>query len=180
MGPQGLPGSLPGLALTLGLTVACVGGEAGGSSAEESNGADTWKPNPAVTTTVDSTDHVATLEYRVFERVTQSEEPHKTLYRLLVLQPGPRQALIKTMRTALDSIAGSDTTLVAVRAILYTFRPTGPAEGDVVPVVWGERVPPEGWAAAGAGSRQRVQRTYVYYGVPAWSEEGAAPSGTER
>lgn len=116
---------------------------------------------------------VEPLEYQIFEQVVSSSSPRKTLHRLLVLFPDTRARLVKTARVALDSIAAADTAAVAARAILYAFRQTGPREGDVIPIVWAEWVPPEGWAEADSGSRGRLHRTYVYFGVPAWSEDDA-------
>ncbi len=133
-------------------------------------------------TGVADSEDVAALEYQIFEQTVLSASPRKTLHRLLVMFPDSRARLSKTARVALDSIAAADTTVVAARVILYAFRQSGPNEGDVIPVVWGEWVPAEGWAEADRDSRRRWHRTYVYFGVPPWSDDdvGGVPEQRQR
>ncbi len=179
------------LGVTWVVTASCVGSDsadAGSQTGRAGSGAPSAKMGEAAgagaearaATRVEYSDNVAPLEYQIFERVVQGESPPKTLHRLLVLVPESQERLIKTVRVALDSIAAADTTVVAARAILYVFNQTGPREGDVIPVVWGEWLPPEGWAEAGPDSRRRLHRTYVYFGVPAWSEAEAGAASAPR
>ncbi len=180
------------IAATWALTTSCVGSDSAdtrsqtGKTPPEAASAEMKAAEAAVergaATPDEYSEDVAALEYQVFEQVVVSASPRKTLHRLLVFFPESRAGLLKTIRVALDSIAAADTTAVAARAILYAFRPTRPGEGDVIPVVWGEWVPPEGWAEAGPDSRRRLHRTFVYFGNPAWSEDdaGTAPAPRPR
>ena len=97
----------------------------------------------------------------MFEVAPDEEEPKKVTYRLMALEVGRLESMTKTVRLALDSLQRADTSLVAVRAVLYIFRPTARMEGKLVPVVWGEWIPPDGWDAAAAGERRRIHRSYV-------------------
>lgn len=110
------------------------------------------------------------VETRVFMRepVPQAGEGRVVLH---VLVPGDatreqiRQALIRTMEDA----AAADTALVAARAVAYVVSPprVGQAEADLVPIGWGEWLPPGGWV--GPASRGEVHRFYTYQGVaPEW------------
>lgn len=171
-------------------TVSCVGSDnadarsqpgtagPGAASAKSEDVAGAGAQRGEVTSAEYSED-VEPLEYQVFEQVVSSQSPRKTLHRLLVLFPDTRARLVKTARVALDSIAAADTAAVAARAILYGFRQTGPREGDVIPIVWAEWVPAEGWAQADSSSRKRLHRTYVYFGVPAWGEDEAEAASTQ-
>ncbi len=144
-----------------------------GAASAKSEGMARADTERGAVTSAEYSEDVEPLEYQIFEQVVSSQSPRKTLHRLLVLFPDTRARLVKTARVALDSIAAADTAAVAARAILYGFRQTGPREGDVIPIVWAEWVPPEGWAQADSSSRRRLHRTYVYFGVPAWSEDDA-------
>ncbi len=181
------------LALVWALTPACVGSE-GGDAASGAR-----RPEPGVSaaelrnavvpddvrrggTGVGHSEEVAAHEYQIFEQIVVSASPRKTLHRLLVMFSDSRERLNETARVALDSIAAADSTVVAARVIVYLFRQSGPNEGDVIPVVWGEWVPAEGWAGADRDSRRRWHRTYVYSGVPPWSEGdlGGVPEPRQR
>lgn len=160
------------LACTAGLALACVGGERNvRSEAENARKPETARPPP---TTLVLPDTVSPVDYQVFEKSLESEQPRKALIRLLVLSPAGRPALGKTLRVALDSLGRADSTLVAARAILYTGRTSGPSEMTLKPVAWGEWIPPEGWDRATAESRSRLHRTFVYHGDPGWSSLDSA------
>ena len=113
-------------------------------------------------------DTVSPLRYRVFETRVESEGPLIVEYRLMALEEGRMQALRKTLRTVLDSIAVADTNLVAARAILYTYRPTGRREGRLTPSVWAEWAPISGWDNATLGSRAEPHRLFTYSERPDW------------
>lgn len=157
------------LALLAGLC-ACVGSETGGRTSDGGSEADANRnrPREGAGVVVVSNDTVAPIDYQLFEAERDDEEPKKVTYRLLTFEPGSRESMTKTVRLALDSLQRADTSLVAVRAVLYIFRPTDRMEGKLVPVVWGEWIPPDGWDAAVAGERRRVHRSYVYSVNPGW------------
>jgi hypothetical protein len=151
--------------------VACVGSETGGESAggaagqaEKFSSLEEDGPGGAV-----YMDTVSPLPFQVFERVVESENPRKISYKLMVLESAEDRALVKTLRVALDSLVSEDTTLVAVRTILYHYRPTQRTAGRLMAKVWGDWIPPEGWEAAAAGPRSRIHRSYIYHLNPGWA-----------
>lgn len=156
---------------------ACVGSETGGTASagrsSDQSASRQQAPAEARAKSVDL-DTVATLGYQVFEIVPDEDEPKRATYRLMSLRPGSPESMMKTVRLALDSLQRADTTLAAVRAVLYAFQPTAPMEGKLVPVVWGEWVPPEGWDDAGPSGRRRIHRSYVYAVNPQWDRTSAA------
>jgi hypothetical protein len=163
--------------LAAGFALGCVGSEKG-------EGQDTQVILPdSVPPVLVYRDTVSPADYKIFNSVEASRRPKKVLYRLLVMQRATSEVLSKTLRVALDSIARTDSSLAAARAILYTFRRTGPTGGKLVPRVWGEWVPREGWDRAPPRSRKRVYRSYIYLGRPGWSvaEPGTvAEAGSRR
>jgi len=149
---------------------ACVGSETGGSTANRGNDRDAdraQRDEPARVGVVYE-DTVSPIDYQLFEAKLGDEEPWKATYRMMALESGTRESMSRTVRLALDSLQRTDTTLVAVRAVLYIFRPTARMEGKLIPVMWGEWVPPGGWDAAVAGERGRIHRSYVYAMNPGW------------
>jgi len=121
-------------------------------------------------------DTIPALEYQLFDASIDSEVPRKATYRFLLLRSGTAAAVSKTMREVLDSLGRSDSALVAARAVLYEYRPTGPSGGKVLPRAWGEWVPPEGWDAATSASRQMFHRSYIYHFDPGWSQSSPSAS----
>ena len=117
-------------------------------------------------------DSSAMLTYQTFETVIESENPRKVLYRILAAESSDPASYVKTLRSALYSLISNDSSLVAARAILYTYRPTGPREGELTARVWGEWLPPSGWDGAGsaapADSAVAPNRIYTYNRPPAW------------
>ncbi len=121
-------------------------------------------------------DSAATLSYHTFETIVESEHPRKMMYRIMALELGDTESLTKTLRTALDSVARADSGVVAARATLYTFRPTGPRKGILTARVWAEWLPPSGWDDAGtaADASAAPYRIYTYDRQPSWHR---LPSG---
>lgn len=177
-----------GTALLAALTLTCVGersdrGSAGGPAGragEPSQPTDRPARQPGVSSV--DLDTVAPLPYQLFEQSVDSENPKKATYRFVLLAPGSAAALTKTMRVVLDSLGQADRALVATRAVLYELRPTGRTEAIVLPKVWGEWVPAEGWDDATAESRQRFHRSYIYHLDPGWSRlnQGAGETPQRR
>lgn len=157
------------MALLAGLG-ACVGSETGGSTTERGSdqGASRSRAPENAGVSAIYLDTVSPLPYQVFEVVPSEDESKRVTYRLMSMSPGAQESMIKTVRLALDSLQRADTSLVAVRAVLYAFRPTSRMEGKLVPVVWGEWIPPEGWDEAAPTGRKRIHRSYVYAVNPGW------------
>jgi len=156
--------------------LACVGseserGSAGAAARREGEAVQRRQPTSTL-----EWDTVPALEYELFQASIDSEVPRKATYRFLLLQSGTTTALSKTMREVLDSLGRADTALVAARAVLYEYRPTGPRGGKVLPRAWGEWVPPEGWDGASADSRRRFHRSYIYHFDPGWSRSSHGAS----
>ena len=154
---------------------ACVGSETGGRTPDGGNqqDADRTRPREDAGVRVVYEDTVAPIDYQLFESEPDQEEPKKVTYRLMALESGSVESMTKTVRLALDSLQRADTSLVAVRAVLYVFRPTARMEGKLIPVVWGEWIPPDGWDAAVASERSRIHRSYVYAVNPGWDRRAA-------
>lgn len=163
-------------ALAAGLC-ACVGSETGGT-ASGNRGSDqsASRPPAPAETAVKAVylDTVPPLRYQVFEIVPEEAEPQKVTYRLMMLRPGTQKSMTKTVRLALDSLQRADTTLAAVRVVLYAFQRTARMEGKLIPVIWGEWVPPDGWDDARPSERRRIHRSYVYAVNPGWDRAAAA------
>lgn len=152
------------------LVSACVGSE-GSSSGARRLSDESSDRNRVSESATSGWDSIATLDYRLFERTTWPGDSSRTLTRFVVMRTAENadsDALAKTLMTALDSVARSDTSLVAIRGILYTARPTGPGRANLAPTVWGEWVPPGGWEAEPPQGGRRVHRTFVYHMDPGW------------
>ncbi|HSG81209.1 MAG TPA: hypothetical protein VLC48_03090 [Gemmatimonadota bacterium] len=108
------------------------------------------------------------VDYRLFDTRIESESPRKVEYWIMTAEVTDQASLSKTLRVALDSIAGSDSTLVAARGILYTVKPIDNRRGELTPRVWGEWVPPTGWDGATAESRAAPHRIYTFNQRPDW------------
>ncbi len=171
-----------GSALLAALIAACVGDESGQGSAGGPAGREREPSQPAeqAATSRVYLDTVAPLQYELFRETVDSEDPKKATYRFLLLAPGTAAARGKTMRVVLDSLGQADPALVAARAVLYELRPTSPTEGIVLPKVWGEWVPAEGWDSATAASRQMFHRSYIYHIDPGWSRSIQRASETSQ
>ena len=87
---------------------------------------------------------------------------------LHVLVPaGATQAQIQRALTdVLLRTAEEDTTLVALRAVVYVLPPVQRGEVTLEPAAWGEWLPLEGWERATPESRSAFHRIYTYFGAP--------------
>jgi len=160
---------LASIALLFGGAVTGCVGEQSGSAAEEQAGEVIELPfDPDEVLSGVLVDTTATFSYRTFEVTVTSESPRKVVYRLLTLEAGEPRVFAKTLRMALDSIARADSSLVAARAILYTFEPTGPRRGILTAHAWGEWLPLSGWDEAEAGHSDVPNRIYTYNQRPSW------------
>lgn len=160
------------LAVALAALSACVGSETGdratsaAAGRESSTAAAAGNERKAGAVYADT---VTPAKYQLFQVDTDSEEPKKAIYRMMALERARAAALSKTVRLALDSLSRSDTSLVAARVILYVFVPTERSGGKLVPAVWGEWVPPEGWDEGRTRDSERFHRFYIYSGDPGWN-----------
>jgi hypothetical protein len=154
---------------------ACVGSETGERTSNRGNDQDADRSRPLERARAGAVyvDTVASIDYQLFEAEPDDEEGKRVTYRLMALESGTQESMTKTVRLALDSLQRADTSLVAVRAVLYVFRPTARMEGKLIPVVWGEWIPPGGWDAAVASERNRIHRSYVYAVNPGWNRQAA-------
>ncbi|MGD8868132.1 MAG: hypothetical protein PVI01_10890 [Gemmatimonadales bacterium] len=149
---------------------ACVGSETGESTSDRASNQDASRSRRSEDAGARAVylDTVSPLPYQVFEVEPNADESKKVTYRLMSLLPGPQESMIKTVRLALDSLQRADTTLVAVRAVLYAFHQTSQRQGKLIPVIWGEWIPPDGWDEAARSGRNRIHRSYVYAVNPEW------------
>lgn len=109
---------------------------------------------------------VEPIEIRIFNVETADFARGRVTLHILV--PGDagdeqiRQMFIRTLQER----AEEDSTLVAIRAIAYKAVPRGRNEAALVPVGWGEWLPPGGWVDLSADARKRIHRIYTYFGGP--------------
>lgn len=163
--------------LALGALVAlpaCVGSadsESAGGRAE-----DRVPPDPSAAARWDS---VQPVPYHLFERLYSADDSSRLLARFLVLGEHRPEALSRTLLVALDSIGKADSSLMAARAILYTASAMRGNRATLVPSVWAEWVPPEGWERAGPRDRRTIHRTFVYHVDPGWWSSSQVEEATE-
>lgn len=121
---------------------------------------------PTAMGTVPETEPIA---YQVFDEEPATFAPGRRLLHILVPADASAEQIRQMMVKLLMERGEQDTTLLALRAIAYKPVSRGAHEADLVPVVWGEWLPPEGWVGATAESRKRLHRVYTYSGVePEW------------
>ncbi|HUH12878.1 MAG TPA: hypothetical protein VMK65_07195 [Longimicrobiales bacterium] len=109
-------------------------------------------------------DSVAT---RVFLREpAESGPPGRVTLHLIVPGDAKREQIRQALVRTLEQEAAADSALVAARAIAYVVAPPrSGAEAEVVPLAWGEWLPPGGWSGSAAG-RGDVHRVTTYFGAP--------------
>jgi hypothetical protein len=153
------------VALALALALAGCGERGPGAEepVEEMDGGD---PQAWI---ADEVEEVTPAELQVFQR----EGSPATEGRLLVHALVPDQATQEEVRVGIHQMlraeAAADPAILAVRLIAYGARPRGQTEAELVPIAWGELVPPGGWDAARPGATVAFQRIYTYFGAgPDW------------
>jgi hypothetical protein len=88
---------------------------------------------------------------------------------MLIDTRASRDELRQTLSDAIDEQTAADASLVAVRAIGYRPQQIEAAEFQMVPFVWAEWLPTEGWYLATDRSRDSLHGLYFYHGVaPEW------------
>ena len=103
----------------------------------------------------------------LFDAVPDPVLERRLVLHLLAQEPGGRAEFSRTLRDLLPERAARDSTLVAIRAIVYhAAAPSGANEGDLMPVAWGEWIPLEGWFGEVGTGRGTGHRVYFYHGTP--------------
>jgi hypothetical protein len=112
---------------------------------------------------------VGEVVWQTFDETREPEGPPRTTLHILVPRDGSRDELRKALTEALELAAREDTTLVAARAIGYRVEQTSPADARMVPFVWAEWLPADGWYRSTEASRETIYRTYFYHNLaPEW------------
>lgn len=112
----------------------------------------------------DNADPVGLL---LFDEVPDPVLERRLTLHLLAQEPGGRAEFSRSLRDLLPERAARDSTLVAIRAIVY--QPDvqqGEGEGNLVAVAWGEWIPLEGWHGEVGEGRGTGHRVYFYHGAP--------------
>lgn len=148
-----------------GMVLSCVGSE---PASRSNTDAATNERAPAVIRAVPTTDTASAVHYYLFESNLESESPRKLILRMMILAQASAPAIGKTLRAVVDSVRQADSSLVAVRAVLYTGRPVSRNQLTLQASAWVEWVPPEGWDNTTLASSQRIHRTFVYSGYAEW------------
>ena len=102
-----------------------------------------------------------------FDEVADPVLERRLTLHLLAQEPAGRAEFSRTLRELLPERAAGDSTLVAIRAIVYqAVVREGENEGNLVPVAWGEWIPLEGWHGDVGEGRGSGHRVYFYHGAP--------------
>lgn len=149
-------------------SVACLG--AGSCSPDRTpdarEGAAPASARPAARSSFGA-DDAETVALVLFDEVPDPVLERRLTLHLLAPVPGGRAEFSRTLRELLPERAARDSTLVAIRAIVYHAAvPSGANEGDLVPVAWGEWIPLEGWRGEVGTGRGAGHRVYFYHGAP--------------
>lgn len=153
---------------------ACSGSDDSGAAGQESPAAEAAEaPAPATSTAdrhaagerPDATPVVA----QIFDEMAEPSPPRRVTFHVLVARDATRDQLRQTLTDLLLEQAESDSSLVAARAIGYYGVQTSATQADMVPFVWAEWLPNEGWYYASQASRDELHRVYFYpEAAPQW------------
>lgn len=112
-------------------------------------------------------DDAESIPLVLFDEVPDPALERRLVLHLLAQEPGGRAEFSRTLRDLLPERAARDSTLVAIRAIVYhAAAPSRANEGDLMPVAWGEWIPLEGWFGEVGTGRGTGHRVYFYHGTP--------------
>jgi len=113
---------------------------------------------------------VEPVEAQVFGRTPVTEAgPGRVLLHVLVQAGATEEQIRRTLMDVLTRAAEEDTTVVALRAIVYVLPKEHSGDVELAPTAWGEWLPPQGWEGATPESRREFHRIYTYFGVaPPW------------
>ncbi len=122
---------------------------------------------PSAARAYPGTDDAGTIALVPFDSVPDPVLERRLTFHFLAREPAGRAELSRTLRVLLPQRAARDSTLVAIRAIVYQPAvPAGANEGNLVPVAWGEWIPLEGWHGEVGAGRGTGHRVYFYHGAP--------------
>ncbi|HEY8470069.1 MAG TPA: hypothetical protein VIL18_10530 [Longimicrobiales bacterium] len=113
---------------------------------------------------------VEPVETEIFMREEAPEVgPGRAILHVLVPAGATQEQIRQALMSVLLRTAEEDTTLVALRAVVYVLPPVWTGEATLSPTAWGEWLPLEGWERATPGSRHEFHRIYTYFGAsPPW------------
>ena len=112
---------------------------------------------------------VEPVGYSVFDEIAEAEPPRRVTLHMLVSTDATRDQLRATLTHVLEEKAEADSETVALRAIGYRPSPGPGTEVELVPFVWAEWLPNEGWYEATADARESLHRIYFYHELaPEW------------
>lgn len=92
--------------------------------------------------------------------------PGRAILHLLVPAGSTQEQIRQALMSMLLRTAEEDTTLVALRAVVYVLPTVWTGEATLSPTAWGEWLPLEGWEQATPESRHKFHRIYTYFGAP--------------
>ncbi|MBI4541055.1 MAG: hypothetical protein HY704_16255 [Gemmatimonadetes bacterium] len=109
------------------------------------------------------------ISYQIFNEEPATFAPGRLTLHILVPEDAGEEQVRQMLVNVLTQRGQADTTVVVARAIAYKPVSRSSREAELVPVGWGEWLPPDGWADASALSRTGIHRVYTYFGVqPVW------------
>jgi len=110
------------------------------------------------------------VEAQVFGRTAVTEAgPGRVMLHVLVQAGATEDQIRRALIDILTRAAEEDTTVVALRAVVYVMPKEHSGEVELAPMAWGEWLPPQGWEGATPESRREFHRIYTYFGVaPPW------------
>lgn len=112
-------------------------------------------------------DDAEAVPLALFDEVPDPVLERRLTLHLLAREPGGRAEFSRSLRELLPERAARDSTLVAIRAIVYhSAAPSTTHEGNLVPVAWGEWIPLQGWYGEVGAGRGHGHRVYFYHGAP--------------
>ena len=124
---------------------------------------------PSAEPVVGELPHAQAVVVQIFDEMAERRAPHRVTYHVLVARDATRDELRQTLGDLLTQQAERDEALVAARAIGYYGVQTGATEAEMVPFVWAEWLPPNGWYDATESSREALHRVYFYQETaPQW------------
>lgn len=160
--PRMRPLQVRAMLLVLLVSVACSPDRppAAGSDSPSGSAGPGFRPSFGV----DDADPVPMM---LFDEVPDSVLDRRLTLHFLTQEPARRDDLSRSLRSLLPERAASDSTLVAIRAVVYQpMVRERQIEGNLVPVAWGEWIPVEGWHGEVGEGRGTGHRVYFYYGAP--------------
>lgn len=168
---RGLRGAwIAGVVAALVAVAACVPDEPERSRDAEAAGAEGQGAAASAggATSASDVPDVEEIPFQVF-RTDEADfaSGRETLHALVPFDASSEQ-IRQTLVRELQERSRADTSLVALRAVAYKPRRVEGKrdEATLVPVGWGEWLPPGGWVADDPGARERTHRIYTYFGTP--------------